>query len=215
MFLMQYIKLTVIYLFLQMYQQNIAYKLILHAIVFGSKSKVLESLNFIKLKINNTPIDIVDSVCSLGLTMDNTFIYKSHIAKCADKAFPNLKMLFPLRSILPYSTKLMLCNSIVLSNFNYCCQIFAPCSDALNKYKGQKDHTCLRYVYGIRKYQRISHKLTEARWLDMTDRFLAMSACLYYKIICNKLRQYLYNKITFRTDVHNLNLRFKSRLTPP
>lgn len=43
----------------------------------------------------------------------------------------------------------------------------------------------------------------------------AYTACLFHKIVTDKQPPYLYNKITFRTDVHNLNLRHKRLLTMP
>lgn len=38
---------------------------------------------------------------------------------------------------------------------------------------------------------------------------------LFYKILPYKASNYLYNKLTFRTEVDNLNLRFRGVLTPP
>ena len=70
-------------------------------------------------------------------------------------------------------------------------------------------------MFGIRKHRHITHKLVDAGWLSMSNRRLLHSACLYHKIIINKTPSYLYRKILFRTDVHNVNIRFKGKLTPP
>lgn len=76
-------------------------------------------------------------------------------------------------------------------------------------------NSCLRLIFGIRKYERVSYRLRDLNWLNMENRRLLHAAVFYHKIIVNKQPQYLANKIKYRTDVHALNLRFRGRLTPP
>lgn len=49
----------------------------------------------------------------------------------------------------------------------------------------------------------------------MVNRRKLQSATFYYKILLEKQPSYLYRKIVFREDVHNLNIRFKGTITPP
>lgn len=148
--------------------------------------------------------------------MDNTFRYSNHISKCIKRSYASLKLIYPHRRYLPTDVKLMLCSALVLSQFCYLSQVYAPCLTVRDKTRIQRvQNSCLRLAYGVRKYQRISHKRKEAGWLSMDDRFLLASACLYHKIIITKTPHYLYDRIRFRTDVHNLNVRFKSQITPP
>lgn len=159
---------------------------------------------------------LVEEAKNLGLIMDNTFRYRKHIDKCLKSAYANLRMLYPHRSYLPVNVKLQLSQSLVLSQFNYCSQIFFPCLDSDTLYKIQKvQNTCLRYAYGIRKYDRVSHKLKDAGWLNMRDRFRLLQACCFHKIMLSRLPGYLYNGITFRTDVHNINIRRKDAISLP
>ena len=110
----------------------------------------------------------------------------------------------------------MLCESLVLSVFNYGDILYSPFLTQNLKYKIQKvQNSCLRLIYGVRRRDHISHLLPVTKWLDMKNRRLLHSACLYFKIILFKTPPYLYNKITFRSDVHVLNIRFKGTLTPP
>lgn len=49
----------------------------------------------------------------------------------------------------------------------------------------------------------------------MASRRYLHAACTFHSIIINRTPLYLYRKISFRTDVHNVNVRFKGLLTPP
>lgn len=148
--------------------------------------------------------------------MDNTFRYRLHIDKCLKSSYANLRMLYPFRSFLPVNLKLQLCQSLVLSQFTYGSQIYYPCLDADTLYKLQRvQNSCLRFSYGIRKYEHISHKLKDAGWLNMRDRFRYFQACFFHKLMLSQQPGYLYNTITFRTDVHNINIRRKDAISLP
>lgn len=76
-------------------------------------------------------------------------------------------------------------------------------------------NSCIRFIYGIRKFQHVSHKFSELGWLKMQYRFNVYMLCLYHKILIFKSPPYLYNKITFRSDVHNINVRYRGLITTP
>lgn len=110
----------------------------------------------------------------------------------------------------------MLCESLVLSHFSYCNVVYFPCIDKDTTMKIQRvQNSCIRYIFGIRKFQHISHKFHELGWLNMSNRFSLQAGCLIHNIIHSKTPPYLLNRIKFRTDVHNLNLRNVMCITPP
>lgn len=186
------------------------------AILFGRKNDRLRALPHIKIELNDESIPLSDSVKNLGLIIDHRFRYKKHVSNCIRSAFAKLKIIFHNRQMLNRKTKTLLCNSLVLSKLNYCDTVYGPCLDSIDTNRIQcLQNACMRLIFGIRKYERISHKLVELGWLNMQKNRLLHAACLYHNIITNKSPRYLYNKISFRTDVHNLNLRFKGLLTPP
>ena len=110
----------------------------------------------------------------------------------------------------------MLCDSLVLSHFSYCAPLYHSAIDSVDIKRIQRvQNSCLRFIYGIRKYDRVSYKLKEIGWLSMVNRRRLQCAIFYHKIVVTRKPPYLYNKITFRSDVHNLNTRFRGRLSPP
>nr|CAI5847046.1 unnamed protein product [Callosobruchus analis] len=105
---------------------------------------------------------------------------------------------------------------MVLSHFNFSDCLYGPCITENYKKKIQiAQNSCLRLIYGIRKQERISHKLKETNWLNMEARRFLHTAILFDKIIVHKSPAYLFEKLTFRTDLHNINVRSRGLLTPP
>lgn len=148
--------------------------------------------------------------------MDNTFRFRDHVSKCLQRAYFSLKMLYPHRKFLTSELKLSLSNSLVLSQLLHCSQVFSPCLDAVTMRKIQTlQNSCLRFSYGVRKYQHISDKLVTSGWLNMENRFRFHRLCLYHKIIVSELPSYLHDKIRYRTDIHNINIRRRHLLSLP
>nr|CAH7727348.1 unnamed protein product [Callosobruchus chinensis] len=59
-----------------------------------------------------------------------------------------------------------------------------------------------RLIIAIRRGYSISERLIETNWLNMRDRRKLHSACFYHKVVIYKTPSNLYNKITFRQNVH-------------
>lgn len=183
-------------------------------LIFG-KEKIAIARS-VKIYVDNVELKSVSSARDLGLVIDTDLRFTQHVNKCIGKAYSNLKMLYPHRHILSENLKTKLTDALVLSHFNFCDVVYGPCLKRIDQQRIQRvQKSCLRYIYGVRKFQPISHKLDTAKWIDMESRRRLHAACLYHTIILYKHPPYLYNKITFRSDVHNLNLRFRGLISPP
>nr|CAI5828047.1 unnamed protein product [Callosobruchus analis] len=177
------------------------------------KDKIQSAIN---IMVGNQRLQCVSSARNLGLIIDSNLRFNSHITSCVQKAYVNLKMLYPHRHLLSLSLKIRLTDALVLSNFNYCDVTYNPCIEQNTSDRIQKvQKSCLRFIYGIRKYDKVSHKLKDASWLNMKNRRILHSVVLFHNIIYYKSPAYLTEKITYRTDVHNLNLRFRGKISPP
>lgn len=110
----------------------------------------------------------------------------------------------------------MLCDSLCLSHLNFCSNVYGPAMDTFNSNRIQKlQNCCLRFIYGIRRRQGISHKLKEAGWLNMYSRRCLHEGVFFYKILKFKKPSYLIGKISLRTNVHSRSLRTRILLTIP
>lgn len=166
--------------------------------------------------VDGTHLNIVNEAKNLGLYIDSDLRFKKHIDICIRKAYGNLRKIYSSKNLLNKSTLKLLCNAIVLSQFNYCDTIYGPCLDVLTAKRIQKvQNSCVRLICGIRRREHISRWIKDIGWLNMSNRRLLAASVLYHKILLNKCPPYLHNKIRFRTDIHNLNIRRKSLITPP
>lgn len=168
------------------------------------------------VRVGDVGLPVVDRVGDLGFMLDNSFRYREQINKYIKNAYLNLKMLYPHRSVLNYTVKTRLCDALVLSHFAYCSTIYNPAIDQIAECRVQRiQNSCLRYIFGIRKYEHISHKLPKCGWLDMKRRRELQALCVYYKIMTSKSPPYLYEKIRFRSDVHSITTRYRNLISPP
>lgn len=169
-----------------------------------------------RINVNGINIPIEASGKSLGLVIDRHLRFKQHVNGMIKNAYFALKTIYPHRHYLSKKVKILLCDTLVLSRFTYCDNIYGPCLDSCDAARIQRvQKSCLRLIFGIRRRQRVSHKLAEVGWLSMFERRLLHSACFFFKIIKFKTPPYLLDRITFRTDVHNLNIRRRTILTIP
>ena len=184
--------------------------------MFGPKRAKHIFKNSLSIVIENTELPKLDKAKTLGIVLDTDLRFEDFINCNIGKGYSILKTLYSNRHCLPRKTKAMLCDSLILSLLNYADVLYGPCLTSLYKGKIQKlQNSCLRFIYGIRRGQRISYKLKEAGWLSMADRRYLHAACMFHSIILSKTPLYLHRKISFRTDVHNVNIRSKGLLTTP
>ena len=185
-------------------------------LVFGQPNARSEVLDRMQINVDGHNISPTEKAKNLGLIFDSSLRFKPHVNNCIRAAYMNLKMIYNNRHYLNQKVKTILCESLVLSRFNFSDSVYGPCIDSEDKRRIQVvQNSCLRLIFGIRRRQNISHKLLDIGWLNMSGRRLLHSACLFHKIVTNKIPKYLHKKISYRTDVHNINIRFKGTLTPP
>lgn len=184
--------------------------------IFGNKQlRQVHSPN-IKIQIEGTIVEIINETKNLGLTIDTDLRFKSHINNCVRKAYCNLKNIYSNKELLDKKTIKLLCEALVLSHFAYCDIIYGPCIDAQTSRRIQKvQNSCTRLICGIRRGEHISHMISAINWLNMSNRRFLHSSVFFHRLIKMKTPPYLYNKIKFRTDIHNINIRRKSLITPP
>ncbi|KAJ8983205.1 hypothetical protein NQ317_016426 [Molorchus minor] len=106
------------------------------------------------------------------------------------------------------SVKLKLCESLILSYILYCDVVYWP--NILNKDKEslqRVQHACIRFCYGLRKFDHISTKFNESKWLNLAERFELHLSSLVYKIDKFKTPLYLYDKLVKGSDIHSRETR--------
>lgn len=187
-----------------------------NSILFGPNKIRNAILPYINILVNNEQISLTNVIKNLGLTIDCQLRFSEQVVQILKKSYGNLKILYPYRHILSTKIKILLCDALVLSHLNYCDVIYGPCLSVVDKNRLQQvQRACLRYIYGVRKYDSISHKLVDTGWLSTYNRRLLHTASMFHKIIINKSPKYLYDKIKFRFNIHSINVRPINFITIP
>lgn len=161
-------------------------------------------------------IPIVSEYKNLGIIFDSKLKFRSQVARVTQMAYYCLRNLYKNQFILNLKLKKQLCESLVLSHCNYCNFVYGPCLDVNSKFKLQKiQNSCIRFIFGLRIRDRVSHKLKELRWLSLKDREKLHLACFLHRLLKSGTPQYLREKLIFRNTLHQRNTRHKGRLQIP
>jgi len=185
-------------------------------LLFGNRQIRERVKHKVVIQINNSNLPITESAKNLGIILDSDLRFKKHISTLTRKCFSILRLLFPSRHILSRETRALLCESLVLSNLNYCDVVYGPCLDSSDKNRVQRiQNSCIRFIYGVRRWSRVTHLLKPTGWLSMADRRSLHAACAFHKIIRTGVPQYLSRRVRYRTDVHNINIRRRDLLSIP
>lgn len=185
-------------------------------VIFGNQSQVESVKNNIEIRLNNVALPFSNSCKSLGLILDTRLRFKEYVTSKLRICYGTLKLIYSHRHSLSRDIRKLLCDTLILSQFNHCIGVYYPCLDAADRYRVQKvQNACLRLIYGIRRRAHISPFIVQSKWLNMFNRFRLHMSCFCFKIIKYKIPRYLYEKMNFRTDIHNRNLRRQHLLTVP
>lgn len=185
--------------------------------LFGNKKHASTLKNELNILIDGVTLPFVDSAKNLGLIIDTDLRFKEHVKKLMQKSFYSLKLLYSNRHILNFKLRIKLCDSLVLSHFNYCDFIYGPCLDVTDKNRIQKvQNTCCRLIYGLRKYDRVSQKINDINWLRMDNRRLHHLGNFVHGLqIMPYSSRILKRKFVSRSSIHNRNVREKNKFTLP
>lgn len=185
-------------------------------ILIGTRKLRIKCLANFNIFINDELLSSTNIVKNLGLYLDHSLGYSYHISQLNKRAYGNLKLLYGCRGMLNKNTKTMLTNSLVLSHYNYPDVVYNSSITKADETRIQRtQNNCLRLIFGLRKYDSVSHKLKEINWLSMSERRLLHCCSLYHNVILSKSPKYLYEKITFRNDIHTRNTRKNQLISPP
>ena len=94
--------------------------------------------------------------------------------------------------------------------------LYGPCLTKLNCQRLQRvQNYCVRLICNLRKCYSVTQKLVGINWLSMNKRRFLHYATLFNKLLILKKPVYLHRKLTFRSHIHNVNIRCKDLLTIP
>lgn len=185
-------------------------------LVIGSHKDQIINDPLFKISINGVNLIPSDYCKNLGIFFDTNLGFSKHVSHLIQKSYSKLRSLYFHKDSLSSEVKLKLCDTLILSNIAYCDTVYWPAILNKDKESLQKvQNSCIRFTYGLRKFDHISAKFRESNWLNLEERFQLHLACLVYKINSSKVPKYLYDKLFKGSDIHNRETRHNDLYTVP
>lgn len=176
------------------------------AILFGSRSKILRVNNSLNLRLGDSEVPIVSEAKNLGLWIDSSLRFSKHVSYLCQVSFNLLRQLYPSRSILPTKLKLTICESLIFSKLSYCDVVYGPALTKFDETRLQRiQNACVRFAYGIRKYDHISKAFTATGWPCLVDLRKKHLLCLVHKILTTRKPEYLFKFFKYFGSRHTRN----------
>lgn len=170
--------------------------------------KSINNLVLDNISINNIPIKRVEHVKNLGLTYDEILSWKKQVNLGVSKAMGNFVCISRFKKFLNCEAKKILCESMVLSQFNFCDIIYLNIGIYLQNKIMKIQKLCLRFIFDIKKDY--GHNYDELRanmkWLDMNQRRVSHGLVMLFKILNNMGPSYL-------SDMFTQNFEISERVT--
>ena len=186
-------------------------------IIIGSQINLtkLKIINIPQIKINGKEIERQEHIKNLGIIFDQTLSWTKHINGSISSAYGKLKQAYRHRNFLSMDARINICESYILSKFNYCDIILQNMSLVLQNKIQKVQNTCIRFIFGLRKYDHISVCFKKLKTLKMNERRELHGLTQIHKIKKKLAPKYLVNRIRYHRDIHNYNTRGKAQIEIP
>ena len=152
---------------------------------------------------------------NLGKLIDDTLSWKQSLNKDISSAYGRLRLAYLAKNFLNRKSKLQVVEYYILSHFNYGNILMQNLTQELINKLQKLQNACTRFVFGLRKYDHISHHFRQLNVLNMENRRKCHSLILMHKIMRKKAPSYLCSKIRLRNTIHRHNTRGGNKIHIP
>ena len=184
-------------------------------IFIGSRQNIAGIPNDTTISFDGNSITPSLNVKNLGIYMDRYMSFDIHVDKLHKQVMGILMYVNRIKDSLPYSTRLLVIQALVISIMNYCSKIWGAASKS-NLQKIQKlQNFAARIVLGnVRKRDHISPHLKKLEWLRLENKYVLDICILTFKILNGSFRPWLYS-ITRVNEMNNRITRQENDLYIP
>ena len=176
-------------------------------IIFGSNANCPP----LCLSIDNLIVNPVPTVKYLGVTLDESLKFESHIIAVCKSSFAFLRSLYRVKRYLPKCSVISIAHAFVSSRLDYCNSIFSFCNCRTVK-RLQRVQNCLaRFVLGLPRYTPTSNAIFNLGWLRVDKRIDFKICCLVHNCLYGSSPSYISNLICPAHSSHSaVSLRSQS-----
>ena len=175
----------------------------------------INNLNLPSVKIAGESLKRESELRNLGKLIDDTLSWKQSLNKDISSAYGRLRLAYLAKNFLNRKSKLQVVEYYILSHFNYGNILMQNLTQELINKLQKLQNACTRFVFGLRKYDHISHHFRQLNVLNMENRRKCHSLILMHKIMRKKAPSYLCSKIRLRNTIHRHNTRGGNKIHIP
>ena len=159
------------------------------------------------LKIENEVLERVKVAKNLGVFFDELLSWRKHINFNISKAVGSFTNLSRFRCFLSTDSKVLLCDSIILSIFNYCDAVYQNIDMHLQQKVQKIQDMCCRFIFNKKKFDHCNYEKmrNELGWLSMKQRRELHSLTMMYKVLHGLAPNYLQDLFSYNHEIHKIN----------
>lgn len=178
-------------------------------IIFGSNSNLGKVKDY-NILIDGSKFQIEEKVKNLGVWFDKNLNFDYHIDKMCSRMNGTLSYLNRIKNILDEKSRLLITQSLVFSQINYCNLIWSKCSkDKLHRIQKTINFAAKTVTNGrYRKRDHVTPLLKNLNWLKIEQMINLNQATFVHKSTHNKNNSNTDQiKFTLRSNISNRSTR--------
>lgn len=171
--------------------------------IYGSQ---LDTAVFPPLLVNNVVVPYSSKVKNLGIMMDNTLKWHSHVNLISSKVHFILRRLWRFSYLTPLDIKIKLVKSLILPLLTYGDVVLGALDSTESSKLNVLFNTCTRYVFCIRRFDHISPYTTKVLGCTFLQ-YLKYRQCLFmFRVLKDLKPDYLHRDIVIGSSVRTKNI---------
>ena len=160
--------------------------------------------NRLQVQLRNDKLPIVKEAKNLGIMFDSSLTFETHIKLKIKVAYLRLRNLYKLKKYLSSKQKYYLCDTLILSLFDYGDVVYGDSlSLATQKLIQKVQNSCMRFSYNIPYRHHITPYLNNSSILNMKHRRKLHMYNFIYRILKKNKPRYLNNFFVPINHAHN------------
>lgn len=158
------------------------------------------------IRMNNENVVPSDVVKNLGVLFNSNLNFHEYVLKITKTVYGILARLWKLSNFTPRSVRKQLVVCLCVPHFIYCASVLGRLDSFCQAKLNRAFNSCVRYIYGLRKFDRISMYVNSVLGCDIISYLRYRSLCFLFKLILSRKPYYLFQNLEFGSSLRTRNL---------
>ena len=169
-----------------------------------SKALLLGVIYHLTTELNGSPIDVVDNMKLLGLTIDGSLSFKTHVKSACSKVNAKVASLRRIRRFIPTEVMIKIYKAFILPHLEYCSPVLVGLSPGISQKLEITNQYAIRTLLNMPKTAPYEDLLRLVDLKSLEQRRYFQSLVLFYKCLHNMGPTYIRQLFSLRSNERNL-----------